>query len=333
MDIATTRSAQEVQAAMVIAKRFPRNATVAISRILAACDRLALAEGALYSYPRGGTSVTGPSIRMAEALARGWGNIDFGVIELEQKNGESTVMSVAWDLETNTRSTKIFTVKHERKASGQIKKLDDPRDIYEMVANQGARRLRACILSIIPGDIIEMAVERCEKTMKDGDKMPMAERIAKVVNYLNGVGVTSEMIEKRVGHKLDALTPTELVNLRKICKSIDDGMANPEEFFDRLGTVESSKPKQPVQTAPAAEPTDEVPMGDDPLLDRAKPHASLLAMIKRDGVTEDQVLVYAKENKLAGKACPEVLGMSESNVLKLAEAWPAALPKVKAIQI
>ena len=85
MDIATTRQSAEIQSAMVIAKKFPRNETVAISRIMQACERLSLAESALYAYPRGGTTVSGPSIRLAEALAKNWSNIDFGVIELEQK--------------------------------------------------------------------------------------------------------------------------------------------------------------------------------------------------------------------------------------------------------
>ena len=54
---------------MVIAKKFPRNETLAISRIMQACERLSLAESSLYAYPRGGTTVSGPSIRLAEALA------------------------------------------------------------------------------------------------------------------------------------------------------------------------------------------------------------------------------------------------------------------------
>ena len=78
MSIATSRQAQEVQAQMVVAKRFPRNETLSISRVMAACNRLSLAESALYAYPRGGTTVSGPSIRLAESLARSWGNIDFG---------------------------------------------------------------------------------------------------------------------------------------------------------------------------------------------------------------------------------------------------------------
>src|SRR5688572_14016429 len=176
MAIATTRAAQETQAAMVIAKRFPRNEDAAFQRIMQACQRKSLAEVAQYAFPRGGQTVSGPSIRLAEVLARSWGNLDFGIIELEQKPGESTMMSFCWDLETNARSTKIFTVKHLRSTRQGNKELDDPRDIYEMTANQGARRLRSCILSVIPGDFVEAAMEQCDKTFAGQNKEPLADR-------------------------------------------------------------------------------------------------------------------------------------------------------------
>ena len=105
-----SRQAQEVQAAMVIAKRFPRDEVESYNRIMQSCKRKSLAESAMYEYPRGGTKVTGPSIRLAESMAQNWGNLDFGITELEQKNGESQVMAYAWDLETNTRQVKIFSV-------------------------------------------------------------------------------------------------------------------------------------------------------------------------------------------------------------------------------
>lgn len=167
-DAAAQREIAEVQASMAISKRFPRNQAQALDRILIACQRPTLAEGALYSYSRGGTEITGPSIRLAEAIVQQWGNVDFGIRELEQRNGESTVEAYAWDLETNTRQKKIFQVRHKRvtKAKPQGYDLTDPRDIYELVANQGARRLRACILGIIPGDIVESAVNQCEQTLK-----------------------------------------------------------------------------------------------------------------------------------------------------------------------
>ncbi len=88
------------------------------------------------------------------------------ITELEQKEDSSTVEAYAWDLETNTKRSMIFEVKHERKAKGKINKFDDPRDIYQLVANQGSRRVRACILAVIPGDVVESAVEECKKFLK-----------------------------------------------------------------------------------------------------------------------------------------------------------------------
>ena len=156
---------QEVQAALVIAKKFPRDQVAAMDRILQACTRPSLAERALYQYARSGTDITGPSIRLAEMLAQNWGNIQFGIRELDQRNGESTVEAFAWDMETNTRQVKVFQVRHERHTKQRSYALEDPRDIYELVANQGARRLRACILGVIPGDVVEEAQHQCDVTL------------------------------------------------------------------------------------------------------------------------------------------------------------------------
>ena len=90
-----SRQAQEVQAAMIVAKKFPRDEYEATERIKRACQRTTLAEQAIYSYPRGGQNVTGPSIRLAEAMAQCWGNLDYGIIELDQKNNMSEMMAYA----------------------------------------------------------------------------------------------------------------------------------------------------------------------------------------------------------------------------------------------
>lgn len=242
VEVATARAAQEVQAAMMIAKRFPRSEIRAREKILESCKRKALAEQSVYSYPRGSETVDGPTIRLAEVLARAWGNIDFGIVELEQRNGESSVMAYAWDLETNARQTKIFTVRHERtkndRRSGQKIKtvLDDPRDIYEMTANQGARRLRACILGIIPGDIVDEAVEECERTMAGNNGEPLPDRIRMMATMFSAIGVSKEMIENRIGHLIDITSEVELVQLKKILVSLKNRMASIEDFFYTPGT-------------------------------------------------------------------------------------------------
>lgn len=232
LDVAATRAAKEIQAAMIMAKRFPRDINTAFSRIIRACNRTALAEQAMYSYPRGNTTVSGPSIRLAEAMAQNWGNLDFGIVELEQHEGESVMMAYAWDLETNTRQTKIFNVPHERHTKRGVTPLVDPRDIYEATANQGARRLRACILGIIPGDIQEAAVKQCEKTLAGDTSEPLADRVRKLIAAFDQFNVGKEMIEKRLGHVVDTVTEHELVALRKIFQSLRDNMASVESFFE-----------------------------------------------------------------------------------------------------
>lgn len=231
-EMMVTRQAQEVQAAMVVAKRFPRDENASFARIMQSCQRKGLAERAMYEYPRGGQNVTGPSIRLAEAMAQNWGNLDFGITELEQKPGESTVMAYCWDLETNTRQTKIFTVPHIRQSKKGAQVLTDPRDIYEMVANQGARRLRSCILGVIPGDIVDAAVEQCNKTLTSGDNTPLPDRIRNMVFFFQSkFGVPKECLEQYIGCKAEAFTEQSVVRLRNVYNSIKEGRANREDYF------------------------------------------------------------------------------------------------------
>lgn len=240
------RQAQEVQMAMFVAKQFPRDQHAAFQKIIEACERKILAESACYEFPRGGTKVNGPSIRLAEVLAQNWGNIDFGVVELEQRAGVSKAMSYAWDLETNVRQTKIFDVKHERKAKGSISKLDDPRDIYELVANNGARRLRACILGVIPGDVVDAVVEKCKQTMANGNKGPLVDRVrAMMTTFQTEFQVNQAMLEKYIGCKADAFSEQDLVRLRNVYKTLRDGMGKREDYFEVKGAPKDATESKP----------------------------------------------------------------------------------------
>ena len=255
------RAIQEVQASMVIAKKFPRDQEAAYLRITKACERFNLADQAEYAYPRGGKSVTGPSIRLAEALAQNWGNLTFGIRELSQGHGESEIEAFAWDLETNTRQVKTFKVPHKRytKQYGN-KDLTDPRDVYEFVANQGARRMRACILGIIPGDIVDAAVEKCRETVKKGvQAKPIADQIRATLKGFDAVGVNKEMIERRLGHGIDTTTAEELVELNNIGRSIKDNMTKREEWFDFEGKAKEQA-KNLTEEIKKGEPTGEPPI-------------------------------------------------------------------------
>jgi hypothetical protein len=257
------RAIAEVQAQYIIAKRFPRNQNECYMAIMDACKRPFLAEQAMYAYPRGGTLIKGPSIRLAETMAQCWGNLDCGVREISQSDGVSVAEAYAIDLQTNTRITKIFHVPHKRDTKKGTTRLTEARDIYELVANQGARRLRACILGIIPGDVIEAAVERCARTLESSD-IPLPEQIRKMITAFDEIGVKVEHLEKRLGHNLDAIIPQEIVTLKSIYKSIKDGMANREQFFDIQSQVaQSAKADLKSIVAKAKEETKKKPIIDE----------------------------------------------------------------------
>jgi hypothetical protein len=226
------RAVAEVQAQLIIARANPRDPRHAMDLILQDCTRLSLAESALYEYARGGTEISGPSIRLMETVARRWGNIASAVKEISRRDGYSECVAYCWDLESNYRDEKQFQVRHwrDRKGGGGYR-VTDERDIYEMVANQGARRKRAAIQAVIPGDVIEAAVQQCEETLKiEADTSP--EALKKLVEAFAQFGVSREQIEVRCQRRLDAIRPAQVVQLRKIWASLRDEMSQPGDWFE-----------------------------------------------------------------------------------------------------
>lgn len=231
--IESERAIAEAQAKMVIAKRFPRDEATAFSKAMQACQRKTLADSAFYSYPRGGEVISGPSIRLAEELARCWGNIEYGIRELSRKDGVSEMQAFAIDLESNIHSVQNFTVRHIRDRRGGGKELTDERDIYELTANMGGRRLRARILAVLPPDLKDAAVAQCRATIaNDGaGEMPVADRVKRMVLAFSKIGVSDELLAKRLGHKLDTTTPDELADLHGIYTSLKDGVTKIADWF------------------------------------------------------------------------------------------------------
>lgn len=130
-------------------------------------------------------------------------------------------MSYCWDLETNVRREMVFSVKHVRGTKQGNKVLTDERDIYELVANNGARRLRACILSVIPGDVTEAAVKECESTLAGQNEGSLKDTISKMLNYFKETyKVTQEQIELYLGYNVNAFTQTDIVQLKKVATSL-----------------------------------------------------------------------------------------------------------------
>lgn len=239
--IESSRAVAEAQGKLIIAKNFPRNEYESYAKAIEACKRRSLAEKAIYSYPRSGSTISGPSIRLAEELARCWGNIDFGIKELSQKDGESEMQAYCWDMETNTMSSQTFVVAHVRDTKNGRKKLTEQRDIYENNANMAGRRLRARILAVLPPDLVEQAVAECRKTLAGNNDVPITDRIKKMVVAFEKFGVKVETIEKRLDRKIDTMTADDISEYIGIYNSLKDGSSSVSDWFDIKLNADKSK--------------------------------------------------------------------------------------------
>ena len=204
-----SKALSEIKGKMLLARQFPRDPELALQRAITECNRVELASQAQYEFPRGDSVVRGPSIRLVEVLARAWGNLDFGVDEIEARDGNTTIKAYCWDLETNVSDEKTFTVPHTRTTKKKTYALTDSRDIYEAVANQGARRKRACILAVLPGWFVDAAVDTCNKTLEASMSVQdIGSRIQKMITMFEAYGITGEQISDKVGKPLDKLNPS-----------------------------------------------------------------------------------------------------------------------------
>ena len=236
--IEASRAIAEAQGKLVIAKRFPRDEVQSYAKAMEACQRPTMAAKAFYSFPRGGQTVEGPTIRFAEELARCWGNIDYGIKELSQDNGKSEMQAYAWDLETNAQSVQNFTNPHKREKTDKRTKtvvmetLTGQRDIYENNANMATRRLRSRILAILPAWFVEDAIAECKKTLAGQNDTPLIDRVKKMVVQFAKLGVTQEMIEKRLKRKVDTMTSDDFVEYVGIYNAVKGGESETADWFD-----------------------------------------------------------------------------------------------------
>jgi len=231
-----SRELADLQVVYTMAERFPRDEVKAMDRILLAFTRPLLAEKSQYEYSRGGTEIRGASIKSLEAIAAAWGNIDAAWRERSRGVDArgipySEVEAVAVDLQTRTRKRISFIVPHWRDTRQGGYVLKDERDCYELCANQAQRRVRACLEAVIPSDVVEAAMQQADVTLKaKADTSP--EAMAKMVDAFAPFGVTKEHIEKRIQRRLDAITPMQVVTLKRIYASLRDEMSEPSEWFD-----------------------------------------------------------------------------------------------------
>lgn len=281
VSIESERAVAEAQGQLTLAKRFPRDLTSAHAELMMACKSPAFAGVAFYNKPQGGGTVSGPSIRMAEEVARVVGNFQYGHRELSRDDKKSEVEVFAWDMEKNNYNKRQLTVMHVRDTRDGPKKLRDQTDIDQKINNVASKQVRGLILAMMPKWLVEDAVNECKKTLAGTNDEPLEVRVRKMTQAFAKFGVTPDHLEKRLGHKLSEVLLDELVDMMGIFNALKEGTPASEFFGQQEAAEATANTADAIKTAaakgaaakPAATKTaaDPAPAESKPVQKESKP--------------------------------------------------------------
>jgi hypothetical protein len=287
------REQEMIKAMAVIANAKPRDMYAFSIALTKAVQRPTLADKATYRYPRGGSQIEGPSIYLAREAARLFGNIRYGVKDMFVTDEAVHFTAYAYDIESNSVVEYPDSVKkliqRKNKQTGKTDWITpDERDLRELVNKRIAIGARNAILAIIPADIIEDATNtardvRAKKAGADLDA-GREQTIKKLVKTFDGIGVTVEMLERFLGHKVNLVDADELTTLREVYNSIHEGHAKREHHFKfdegrvNLDDVKQSTNKARDAATKKPPEQDGLDLGE-PLNDRAARDATIRELL------------------------------------------------------
>jgi len=237
--VAIAQIGDEIKAAVVTAKHFPRDENVSFTKIMKSCERASFAERAAYLYKRGGTDITGPSVHLAREQARCWGNMRSGIRIVAVTEDEIHIAGWAFDAENNNYSEGQDRFKKliQRKSSSGTRWIEaDERELRELINRRGAICERNALLKILPPDITEIALQRARETLHKAANGELEQNredaIRRLVLAFDRLAVTSVMLELYLNHPLKVITADEIARLREVYRSIEDGNSTREEHFE-----------------------------------------------------------------------------------------------------
>ena len=252
----------QVEARLIIARRFPRDLDEVRQKILKDCRRPLFADGAEYKRPIGGEQKKGPSIRFMESAAMAFGNIDIQTPVLYDDDKKRQVRVVATDLESNTAYSQDFTfdktverkflkkgqkaIKQRRNSNDEILYIVEATD-DEVFIKQNAlasKIVRNLIKRLIPSDLIDEGIATARATLRDHDKADPDASRKRIADSFDSIGVPIKELKELLGHDLAGASPVELENLRSIYAQIRDGDLTWDEVLTKVREKRARQSKE-----------------------------------------------------------------------------------------
>ncbi|HWW99633.1 hypothetical protein [Collimonas sp.] len=258
----------EIEQQVTTAHRFPRSIKKFRDEAMQMVTLTEKVAGeCIYSLPRAGKTIEGPSARFAEVIASAWGNSRAGARVVSDQGEFVTTQGVFHDLEKNV----AITYEVQRRITDSRGKRYNA-DMIGVTANAACSiALRNAILKGVPKAFWADMYDAARATVM-GDFKTLANRRADAIKAFQSYGVTQEQICSTLGVSgTDDIGLEKLVTLRGILTAIKEGDTTPEQAFANAD-LPAAPPKMPQsKSAKAAEPanvpesvappkTDELPL-------------------------------------------------------------------------
>jgi hypothetical protein len=243
-DIETIEAGQraEYDIQIATAKKYPRNLARVKENCLAIVTMDAkIAESCRYTLPRGGKSLSGPSVHLARIIVQQYGNIrvDARVKQITDKQIISE--SVVFDLETNY-ACKVEVRRSIVKRDG--KRFDD--DMITVTGNAAnAIAFRNAVFSVVPKGLTDICADAALRVitgdLSNEDKLIKARTIA--MDYMKTTyNVTEEQVLTAIGlRSINQIKAEQIADLKGLIQGIKDGDTTVEETFH---IIVKSEPKK-----------------------------------------------------------------------------------------
>jgi len=226
---AEQRAEYDIQIAT--AKRYPRNLkSVRDNCIAIATMNKETASSCRYTLPRGGKSLSGPSVHLARIIAQQYGNIriDSKVKQITDKQIISE--AVCFDLETNY-ACKVEVRKSIIGKNGRFN--DDMITVTGNAAN--AIAFRNAVYNVVPKAIYESvynsAVRMITGDLSSNDLL-IKERKNIISYFINEYKVTEDQILNAMGlRSVNQIKAEQIADLNGMRQSLKDGDSTVEEMF------------------------------------------------------------------------------------------------------
>ena len=243
-----------IDSQIATAKQYPRDIIRSVNNsvAIATMDK-DTAETCNYSLPRGGKTISGPSVHLARILAQNWGNLRVESKVISTSGNTIVSQAVCHDLETNyavkveVRKSIMQNVWENGRKTGAMARMND--DMIVVTGNAAnSIAYRNAIYQVIPKSVVSK-VYQATKNLITGDitdEEALIKRRKGMLDFFkNDYNVTeSQILEVLNLNSINQIKQDEIITLIGLVQSIKDGDTTVAETFGTTKKVSGDNAKK-----------------------------------------------------------------------------------------